>query len=249
MYRYMPTNQPSSASASASSDYYNSLNSLQQLTDAGRWSSHAQPPPGQQRRPPPSGSHRDADTAANAADAAAGRASADGRHAAADEDDAGSDDDSDDAGAAPSDRLAECSSPIERIAVHEDGGLPAADWQLLGVLLFVRHGDRGPMAHVRGVNAVDCGVQRSQAPQRRRPRRQQLQQQEAATAARAATAASVARYRAFLANATAPAPAGSTTSTAAAAGRPLWSKAGPFHGNALLPPFATSCLLGQLTFK
>lgn len=51
--------------------------------------------------------------------------------------------------------LAGC-NPVESILRHEDGGL-FDGWQLQGVLLLTRHGDRGPMAHVRGINGVDCG--------------------------------------------------------------------------------------------
>lgn len=124
--------------------------------------------------------------------------------------------------------LAEC-SPLDEIGVRDEGGL-FVDWQLLGVLMLIRHGDRGPMAHVRGVNAINCGVQPGEPV--------------------------VERYRAFLANATT---AGSSaagnsggsygSSGGGGSGRPTWTKTGPFHGNSLLPPFATSCLLGQLTYK
>lgn len=47
-------------------------------------------------------------------------------------------------------------NPVESILRYDDGGL-FDGWQLQGVLLLTRHGDRGPMAHVRGINAVDCG--------------------------------------------------------------------------------------------
>lgn len=50
---------------------------------------------------------------------------------------------------------ADC-NPVESILRHDDGGL-FDGWQLQGVLLLTRHGDRGPMAHVRGINTVDCG--------------------------------------------------------------------------------------------
>lgn len=119
--------------------------------------------------------------------------------------------------------LAECSQ-LDEIVVREDGGL-LADWHMLGVLMLIRHGDRGPMVHVRGVNAINCGAQGVPA---------------------------VERYRKFLANTTTAGTAGSAGSYGSGSGgsgRPTWTKTGPFHGNPLLPSFATSCLLGQLTYK
>lgn len=38
---------------------------------------------------------------------------------------------------------------------HEDGGI-LNGWNLQGVLVLIRHGDRGPMVHVRGINSIDC---------------------------------------------------------------------------------------------
>lgn len=42
----------------------------------------------------------------------------------------------------------------------EEGGI-IDGWTLQGVLFLVRHGDRGPMAHVRGINSVDCSAEDS----------------------------------------------------------------------------------------
>lgn len=47
-------------------------------------------------------------------------------------------------------------SPIESIVRQEDGGI-LEGWKLQGVLLLTRHGDRGPMSHVKGMSLVDCG--------------------------------------------------------------------------------------------
>lgn len=129
---------------------------------------------------------------------------------------------------APSDRndaatFAECGH-IDAIRPHEDGGL-YDDWQLLGVLLLIRHGDRGPMVHVRGVNGINCGISTSSTST------------NGATATSAAAAA-VEQYRSFL-----------TNFTAAGCARPTWNKPGPFHGNPLLPALSTTCMLGQLTYK
>lgn len=47
-------------------------------------------------------------------------------------------------------------NPIESIVRREDGGI-LEGWNLQGVLLLTRHGDRGPMSHVKGMSLVDCG--------------------------------------------------------------------------------------------
>ncbi|XP_065356022.1 2-phosphoxylose phosphatase 1 [Calliphora vicina] len=39
----------------------------------------------------------------------------------------------------------------------DDGGI-LDGWKLQGVLLVIRHGDRGPMSHVRNVPHLDCGI-------------------------------------------------------------------------------------------
>lgn len=47
-------------------------------------------------------------------------------------------------------------NPIDNIKRKDDGGI-IDGWHLQGVLLLIRHGDRGPMAHVRGINNINCG--------------------------------------------------------------------------------------------
>ncbi|KAM7351327.1 2-phosphoxylose phosphatase 1 isoform 2-T2 [Cochliomyia hominivorax] len=39
----------------------------------------------------------------------------------------------------------------------DDGGI-LDGWKLQGVLLVIRHGDRGPMSHVRNIPHLDCGI-------------------------------------------------------------------------------------------
>uniref|UniRef100_A0A182IYP0 2-phosphoxylose phosphatase 1 n=1 Tax=Anopheles atroparvus TaxID=41427 RepID=A0A182IYP0_ANOAO len=51
----------------------------------------------------------------------------------------------------------DCSHPFVIVAGEEGGSLEG--WSLEGVLLLIRHGDRGPMAHVRGIGEVDCGYE------------------------------------------------------------------------------------------
>ncbi|XP_037959947.1 2-phosphoxylose phosphatase 1 [Teleopsis dalmanni] len=48
-------------------------------------------------------------------------------------------------------------TPLEQLVRRDDGGI-LEGWKLQGVLLVIRHGDRGPMSHVRGVANIDCGV-------------------------------------------------------------------------------------------
>lgn len=48
----------------------------------------------------------------------------------------------------------ECNA-YDTIERHDDGGI-LNGWKLQGVLLLIRHGDRGPMVHVRGINSIDC---------------------------------------------------------------------------------------------
>lgn len=51
----------------------------------------------------------------------------------------------------------DCNPPHEIIRNDEGGILDG--WTLQGVLFLTRHGDRGPMAHVRGINSVDCSTE------------------------------------------------------------------------------------------
>lgn len=113
-------------------------------------------------------------------------------------------------------------NPVESIVRRDDGGL-LEGWNLQGVLLLTRHGDRGPMAHVRGINAVDCGHENMQA---------------------------INRYKMFLANTSTTAGGGMAGGTVPGiGGHATWTKMGPFHGSPLLPAYPKSCMLGQLTYK
>ncbi|XP_055682105.1 2-phosphoxylose phosphatase 1 [Lutzomyia longipalpis] len=53
----------------------------------------------------------------------------------------------------------ECNNPDE-IALEMDGG-SLEGWSLTGVLLITRHGDRGPMEHIRGIGTINCGYDNS----------------------------------------------------------------------------------------
>uniref|UniRef100_A0A1B0C0R9 2-phosphoxylose phosphatase 1 n=1 Tax=Glossina palpalis gambiensis TaxID=67801 RepID=A0A1B0C0R9_9MUSC len=48
-------------------------------------------------------------------------------------------------------------TPLTYIARADDGGI-LDGWKLQGVLLILRHGDRGPMSHVRPIPRLNCGI-------------------------------------------------------------------------------------------
>lgn len=73
-------------------------------------------------------------------------------------------------------------NPYRSIVRKDDGGI-FDGWKLQGVVMLTRHGDRGPMAHVRGIDSIDCGVGRQ-------------------------TNVNLNKYRTFLLNTTSTAPAG-----------------------------------------
>lgn len=104
-------------------------------------------------------------------------------------------------------------NPYQSIARKEDGGI-LNGWKLHGVLMLIRHGDRGPMVHVRNINSIDCSAGRQ-------------------------TNVLLNKYRTFLLNTTANAPAGHY----------IYNKIGSFHNFPLLPAFSKACLLGQLTYN
>ena len=43
----------------------------------------------------------------------------------------------------------------DEITRRDDGGI-FDGWKLEGLLLLTRHGDRGPMSHVSGIDNIDC---------------------------------------------------------------------------------------------
>lgn len=49
-----------------------------------------------------------------------------------------------------------CNFPAD-INEGDEGLLQRKHWVLKGILILIRHGDRGPLQHVRNISAVDCG--------------------------------------------------------------------------------------------
>lgn len=49
-------------------------------------------------------------------------------------------------------------TPVDSLVRKDDGGL-LEGWKLQGVLLVIRHGDRGPMSHVKGISSINCGTE------------------------------------------------------------------------------------------
>lgn len=47
-------------------------------------------------------------------------------------------------------------APLSQVQRLDDGGI-LEGWKLQGVLLVIRHGDRGPISHVRSAG-INCGV-------------------------------------------------------------------------------------------
>lgn len=49
-------------------------------------------------------------------------------------------------------------APLEHLVRRDEGGI-LDGWKLQGVLMVIRHGDRGPMSHMRGVMGIDCSAE------------------------------------------------------------------------------------------
>ncbi|XP_047108074.1 2-phosphoxylose phosphatase 1 isoform X1 [Schistocerca piceifrons] len=55
-------------------------------------------------------------------------------------------------------RIFHLCNPPEEISVGSEGQVPSNNLSLEAILIFLRHGDRGPLSHVRNVSTVNCAV-------------------------------------------------------------------------------------------
>ncbi|GLH03316.1 Uncharacterized protein GBIM_09240 [Gryllus bimaculatus] len=114
-------------------------------------------------------------------------------------------------------RIFKLCNPPEEISLGSEGQIHG-NYSLEGVLIFVRHGDRGPLSHVRNISNVNCAG-------------------DLVNAETLDSDISFRSYEFFLQNLTSP---GKTSSF-------LPQFLGPFHGFPLLPPTSGECQLGQMT--
>ncbi|CAD6998375.1 2-phosphoxylose phosphatase 1 [Ceratitis capitata] len=56
-----------------------------------------------------------------------------------------------------SNQFKERCAPLKSLVRRDEGGI-LDGWKLQGVLMVIRHGDRGPMSHMRGVMGIDCSL-------------------------------------------------------------------------------------------
>lgn len=97
-------------------------------------------------------------------------------------------------------------------------GLVHGNYTLEGILIFLRHGDRGPLAHVRNISSVNCAG-------------------DLLNTDSFDSDINFRSYEYFLQNLSAPGKLSSFLS----------QFLGPFHGFPLIPPSSGECQLGQLT--
>ncbi|KAK9708775.1 Histidine phosphatase superfamily (branch 2) [Popillia japonica] len=50
-----------------------------------------------------------------------------------------------------------CNSPRD-IPIGDEGILEPKQWVLKGLLILIRHGDRGPLQHIRNISSINCGT-------------------------------------------------------------------------------------------
>lgn len=114
-------------------------------------------------------------------------------------------------------RIFKLCNPPEEIASGSEGQIHA-DFSLEGILIFLRHGDRGPLSHVRNITNVNCAGD--------------LINTDSLDAD-----VSFRSYESFLQNLSSPAKSATY----------LPQFLGPFQGFPLLPPSSGECQIGQMT--
>ncbi|XP_067010672.1 2-phosphoxylose phosphatase 1 [Anabrus simplex] len=114
-------------------------------------------------------------------------------------------------------RIFRLCNPPEEIGIGNEGQVQG-NYSLEGVLIFLRHGDRGPLAHIRNISNVNCAG-------------------DLISSEGLDSDFNFRTYEFFLQN---------LSSSGKLAGF-LPQFLGPFHGFPLLPPINGECLLGQMT--
>ncbi|XP_056629623.1 2-phosphoxylose phosphatase 1 [Diorhabda sublineata] len=54
-----------------------------------------------------------------------------------------------------------CNFP-EEIVTGDEGAIRENKWILKGLLILIRHGDRGPLQHIKKISSINCGTENSQ---------------------------------------------------------------------------------------
>lgn len=105
------------------------------------------------------------------------------------------------------------------------------NYTLVGAVVFLRHGDRGPLMHVRNISSVNCAGDLLSPD-----------------ITNGDWDAGYAAYEAFLQNASLAAGlGGGGGGSDKLSNNFLWQLLGPFHAFPLVPPSSGECSLGQLT--
>lgn len=105
------------------------------------------------------------------------------------------------------------------------------NYTLVGAVVFLRHGDRGPLMHVRNISSVNCAGDLLSPD-----------------ITNGDWDAGYAAYEAFLQNASLAAGlGGGGGGSDKLSNNFLWQLLGPFHAFPLVPPSNGECGLGQLT--
>ncbi|KAJ8951593.1 hypothetical protein NQ318_020470 [Aromia moschata] len=54
-----------------------------------------------------------------------------------------------------------CNFP-EEIILGDEGIVQTDKWQLKGLIVLIRHGDRGPLQHIRKISSINCGIENAE---------------------------------------------------------------------------------------
>ncbi|KAK3929270.1 2-phosphoxylose phosphatase 1 [Frankliniella fusca] len=127
-------------------------------------------------------------------------------------------------------RIYRLCNPPEDINLGSEGQVDD-NYTLVGAVIFLRHGDRGPLMHVRNISSVNCAGDLLSPD-----------------ITNGDWDAGYAAYEAFLQNASLAAGLGvGGGGSDKLSNNFLWQLLGPFHAFPLVPPSSGECSLGQLT--